>query len=353
MKVLVIDSHKSSKPTPATNLHWINAKKIADLFGGDLIWSYPTVNDDIKGGYDAIIFIHASHYAYVDYKWLEASPNAKLFYVTNEYNLGEPRALWMAAKAGRRYEVIANHEQSISKLVNKYVDDWHIVNLNSLCLDVQPRSDDKVSGKALYYGSFRKGRVKYFQKYFNSDSVIVSSHKKNHKKFYGVDANPSFIPRINWAKDGLSKYRVSLYLEDEVTHNHYNYLANRFYEALNYGVVPLFDESCINTLIKCAYGISSDYVVNSPEQLKEKLANPPLFQEDWISIAKLEKAKCLHQIATIVTDGHLEQTALEVVNNFGKPENIFHPQYGWIWKDGKTTAEGLRFYKEKILMEEK
>jgi hypothetical protein len=94
MKFLIIDSHKGSLKEPQ-NLHWLNAKKIKDFLNQeghevDLIWSYPTVNDQIKSGYDRIIFNHASHYSYVDYAWLKASPEAKLFHITNEYNLGEP-----------------------------------------------------------------------------------------------------------------------------------------------------------------------------------------------------------------------------------------------------------------------
>tara|TARA_R100000951_G_scaffold116766_1_gene130591 strand:+ start:26915 stop:27850 length:936 start_codon:yes stop_codon:yes gene_type:complete len=309
MKVLVIDSHKSSKPTPANNLHWINAKIIADRFGGDLIWSYPGVNDEIKSGYDVIIFVHASHYAFVDYAWLEASPDAKLFHVTNEYNLGEPRILWMAAKrAGRKYNVIANHEAKPSKLVGKYIDDWNIVNLNALCIkpveDVQEKMIEQdlegVFDKALYYGSFRKDRTKYFEKYFNSDSVVVSSHKKNHEKFHNIGANPEFITRINWSKNGLMQYQYSLYIEDEKTHTYYNFLANRFYEALNYQTIPLFDASCMNTLEKCGYNIGPEYVVNSPEELEEKLSSPPPFKKEWVEQALKEKETVLEEIDRII-----------------------------------------------------
>lgn len=305
MKVLVIDSHKSSKPTPANNLHWINAKIIADRFGGDLIWSYPTVNDEIKGGYDVIIFVHASMYSYVDYAWLEASPDAKIFHVTNEYNLGEPRILWMAVKAGRKYNVIANHELKASKLVGKYIDDWNIVNLNALCAQPNPsgqtlKIEDCITDKIVYYGSFRKDRAKYFEKYFNSSAMIVSSHKKNHGKFHDIGAKPDFITRINWSKEGLLKYKFSLYIEDEKTHTYYNFLANRFYESINYGVVPLFDSSCLGTIEKSGYDIGPEYIVNSPEELEEKIKNPPKFKLEWLKQSLVEKEAVLQQIEDII-----------------------------------------------------
>ena len=349
MKVLVIDSHKSSKPTPANNLHWINARQIADMLGGDLIWSYPTVNDDIKGGYDVIIFVHASMYGYVDYKWLEASPNAKLFYVTNEYNLGESRILWMAAKAGRKYEVIANHAQKISKVVNKYVEKWHRVNLNALCVNPKEIEPTDIQQKVLYYGSFRKGRISYFQKYFNNNNMIVSSHKKNHQKFFDVDVNPEFIPRVNWSKDGLANYKLSLYIEDEKTHNSYNYLANRFYEAINQGVVPLFDESCRGTLERSVYDIGDEYIIDSTEELDDMVKSPPEFQDYWVGIAKLEKFICLSQIARLIGESsNLDSKILEIVD---MPKEIEHPKYGVIWKDGEFTEEGSQWFIKEIVRE--
>jgi hypothetical protein len=133
MRILVIDSHKSSTKAPAENLHWKNAQSIAEALSADLIWSYPGVNDNIEGGYEAIVFVHASHYAFTDYAWLQRSPDAKLFYVTNEYNLGEPRTLWSAVRDGRKYTVIANHPPAPSKLVKRHVEAWHEdVNLNAL-----------------------------------------------------------------------------------------------------------------------------------------------------------------------------------------------------------------------------
>lgn len=300
MKVLVIDSHKSTKPTPANNLHWINAKQIADHFDGELIWSYKGVNDEIKADYDVIIFVHASMYSFVDYAWLEASPDAKIFFVTNEYNLGEPRILWMAAKAGRKYDVIANHPQAASKVVNKYVDDWNIVNLNALCVKLHHIGTKSIADTVLYYGSFRKGRTKYFQKYLGDHNVTVSSHKKNHPKFQDLEIEPEFIPRINWSKDGLKPYKYALYIEDEKTHTHYNYLANRFYESLCYGVVPFFDKSCLGTIEKSGYNIGPEYMVDSVEDLQEKLNNPPPFRPDWMRNALKEKAQCLLDINTII-----------------------------------------------------
>jgi hypothetical protein len=305
LKILIIDSHKGSQQTIPQNLHWQNSKILSDYLQADLIWSYPEVNNNIKSNYDAIIFTHASHYSYTDYEWLERSPNAKLYYITNEYNLGEPRTLWMAVKKGRKYEVIANHPHEISKVVMKYVDNWHILNLNSLVYDPKQKDTelnflDSERKGCIYYGSFRKDRAKYFLKYLDKN-ITLSTHSKNLEKFLYVGVTSNIINRINWSKEGLFLYKQSLYIEDEKTHIYYNYLANRFYEALNYNCTPIFSTECKHTVELSGYTVSDDFYIEDSSQLKEKeiLTIP----EEWYILARKEKEKALLQIAEIVTGG--------------------------------------------------
>ena len=306
MKFLIIDSHKGSLKEPQ-NLHWLNAKQIKDFLVElghevDLVWSYPTVNEEIKSGYDRIIFNHASHYSYVDYAWLQASPDAKLFHVTNEYNLGEPRALWMALKNGRRYEVIANHSPDISKIVQKYVDSWHFTNLNALIFN--PILPNKQKKDCVYYGSFRKDRETSFRKYLKGN-VVISTHQKNRDKFQSIGVNGPFIDRINWSKDGLMDYKTSLYIEDEITHENYNCLANRFYECLNYNVLPLFDASCKNTISLSGYDVPNYFIIDNESSVKELTENTPVsyqcYLQRWKEKAAREKRKVLTNISSIVS----------------------------------------------------
>jgi hypothetical protein len=301
-KMLIIDSHKSATNDSQANLHWLNAKQLALVFNADLIWSYPTVNIEIKSGYDIIIFIHASSYEFVEYEWLQKNPDAKIFYITNEYNLGEPRILWRDIKErGKRYDVIANHPAAASKIVKKYVDNWNIVNLNVLCVNKQPMTNiEKIKDRILYYGSFRKDRASYFQKYFNSELVLVSTHYKNYEKFKAINCYPNIIPRIEWHRDGLHRYAYSLYIEDATTHTHYNFLANRFYEALNYGTVVLFDKSCFGTIEKSGYFVPSEYIIGGIADLKSALISNLHVRIEWVQQAENEKITVINQIAEIV-----------------------------------------------------
>ena len=296
--ILVIDSHKASHDGPVENLHWQNSRMIADVLGADLIWSYPNVNDHVRGGYDAIIFVHASHYAYTDYAWIEQSPNAKLYYVTNEYNLGEPRTLWMAAKAGRKYTVLANHPHRVSKVVMKYVDDWILTNLNSLVFNNYTHVNQG-GQECIYYGSYRDDRKKYFKKYF--DVMTVSTHMKNRPKIDALGVMPKYINRLNIQKGDLAKYGFSLYIEDEKTHSAYNYLANRFYESLNSGTICLFDESCENTLALSGYPIDNSFIVRDSADMVAATQNINMGWSDAVIMKAAEdKRATLSQIKEII-----------------------------------------------------
>ena len=296
-KILVIDSHKATNDKPVANLHWQNSKVIAELLGADLIWSYPNVNEYVRGDYEKIIFVHASHYAYTDYSWIEKSPNAKLFYVTNEYNLGEPRTLWMAAKAGRKYTVVANHPHQVSKVVMKYVEDWISVNLNSLVYN-NYQFQNKNNSNCVYYGSYRDNRKNYFKKYF--DGMTVSTHLKNRTKMDLLGITPNYINRLNIQKGDLAEYGFSLYLEDEKTHTAYNYLSNRFYESLNSGSLCLFDESCENTIALSSYPIDKFQIIKNKDDLSEKVQSGNNLWNDQISIAAMkDKEKTILQIKNI------------------------------------------------------
>lgn len=265
--VLVIDSHKGARGS-AQNLHWLNARTIAASLGADFIWSYPGVNLRMRGGYDVIVFNHASHYAYTDAEWIRRNPTARLVYIVNEYNLGEPRTLWTAVKeSGRHYHVIANHPPEPSKIVRKYVDSWTQINLNALAFDPSRHAGPHESSGCIYYGSFRADRARYFQQYLAAGLITISTHIKNQEKFEGLRVCGPWADRLDWERGDLAKWKYSLYIEDETTHTHYNYLANRFYEALNYGVFPVFGRECIGTIQKSGYAISSRYVIDRPEHI--------------------------------------------------------------------------------------
>jgi hypothetical protein len=238
------------------------------------------------------------------------NPTAKLFYITNEYNLGEPLILWSFVKeTGRKFNVIANHQVSASKVVKKYVDQWNIVNLNSLIVNdvVIEKSHgffDLYKENCIYYGTFRKDREKYFKKYLRGD-ILISTHTKNRSKFSDIGVTGPFCDRIDWSGDGLSSYKTLLYIEDESTHLNYNFLANRFYEAINYNVFPLFDTNCQNTIQLSNYEIPMYAMVDNPDDIVYTTKDLPDsaidYLDKWRIQALIEKQSVLEHITKLVT----------------------------------------------------
>ena len=311
--ILVIDSHSGAHHYNHGNLHWLNAKRIADNLQADFIWDYTGVNDSIPSDYKTIIMVHCSGYAKLATEWITNSPNAKIFYISNEYNLGEPLYLWSTIKSGnvKDYEVIANHPAEASKITKLYVSKWHNVNLNALCMGSSPKKsstldlfeddgeDDKLPF-AIYYGSYRKGREKYFKKYLIDSPVILSTQKKNIEKFQEIGVNSRIIGRMNWNSGALSNYSASLYIEDEKTHKHYNHLANRFYEALKNETIPLFDKTCRGSIEKSGYNVPDDFYVDGPADILERIGKLEQLPE-WTTQAKQEKLDVLEKIKEIVS----------------------------------------------------
>ena len=152
--------------------------------------------------------------------------------------------------------------------------------------------------------SFKAGSEIYFSKYFDGN-FSVSTSKKNIKKFTEYGIHSLGCDRLNWhgSNNSLFNYKSSLYIEDEKTHNWYSCLANRYYEALSYNIPSFFDSSCISTIEKSGYPIDKFFIVDSREELREKLKMLDDYQYDLNKekeLAKKEKKETLDVIKEIV-----------------------------------------------------
>ena len=128
----------------------------------------------------------------------------------------------------------------------------------------------------IYYSRYRADRMEYCTKYLQGN-IYLSTHPKNHKHFFHAGCRPKLIKHIDWTegKETLNLFRYSLYLEDKYTHNVFNNLANRWYEAGFCNNVVFFDVNCWNTINKSEIGYFKeqikDYIVTDYESLKRKI----------------------------------------------------------------------------------
>lgn len=311
--MLIIDSHNAEiNEKKVFNLHLRNSMLLRDIFGADLVTLPKHLQ---KKDYKKVVFVHSSRYSRARHfkQFILELDNPELWYVCNDYNLGEPDALWgLCHDYGYKYNVIANHRPEHAKIVLKHVKEWHVCNLNSLCFEpLEPPTFDHVSSffettsdyrkDIVYFGAWRAGREIYFKKYFDRD-FPVSTSRKNIKKFTIMGVHGLWADRLNWygLKDTLFDYKASLYIEDEKTHNWYSHLANRYYEALSYSIPTYFDKSCRNTLDKAKLSIPNDipawFIVDGLRDLRYKIESG---QADGFDLSSLRNKAVQEKQETI------------------------------------------------------
>jgi hypothetical protein len=271
--------------------HMRNSIALKNEFGWDLI----TKPEDLKTThYDVIIISYASFYMdKLLMKYIQKS-EAKLFWMTNEYNLSPNGSIHKELKK-RNSEAISNFEGTVSGCSKN-----NIVNLNTLLMP-KKQSINKGSEELIYYGTYRPDREIYFKKYFNED-IYLSTSPKNMKRFKRIlEQSPKYIGKMSWQaqRETLRLFKKSLYIEDVKTHTKYNHLSNRFYEAIACGSLPVFDENCKNTIKKSNYPIDKDTIIRST---KEAISLPVdnNYINDLYNLALKERQKNLNEIKAIV-----------------------------------------------------
>ena len=140
----------------------------------------------------------------------------------------------------------SNIPENAARPGDAYVN-WNLLTWDPIPLD-RIRFNDKLDG-LMYYGSYRQDRERYFKRYLENApyTVHVSTNGKAVEKFRSLA--PDMVRHGSWRSfEDLSKFKATVYIEDEHIHSHYNSPANRFYECLSAGVAILFDESTSLTM---------------------------------------------------------------------------------------------------------
>lgn len=148
------------------------------------------------------------------------------------------------------------------------------VNLNALSWNPMSLTSPSING-LIYYGSFRKGREDYFEKYLGLEAteiypVSVSSSRVALKKFIDLNFMIDGYPKPKDLLSFLQKFEFSVYIADDFSNDNYNSPANRFYECASAGLALFFDESSRRTFDIAGINID-DYVVSSPSQIKDRM----------------------------------------------------------------------------------
>ncbi|MCK5266999.1 MAG: hypothetical protein KAR07_02420 [Spirochaetes bacterium] len=267
MKVAILDVRKGVKrdATKSYTVSYRNLVVLKEEFNADLFVNASEISHD--DNYDVIVCGFGSTSCEKDRStdFLVRNKKAKIFWLVGEYEQSTFAPLFYSQ---REFSVIKNFEHTIK---NKKCTSQHFININSLLAQKQRPETDKKYG-CVYYGRWRPDRLKYYQQYMGSN-VYLSTHSKNIKMFHHNGCNPKLIQPMSWTpyRETLNLFKSSLYIEDEFTHTHYNCLANRYYEAIMCGVVPLFDESCRNTVKQSGIIDTEWHFVKSGKDIASKI----------------------------------------------------------------------------------
>ena len=288
--------------------HLRNSITISKYLNCDLLLVERDFLNAFKKKYNILILSYGSFYAPFNLinELFKRNKNAKKFWLTNEYNLRSIKSI-----GDYKHSIIGNFEK---QPYTKNVLNYYSINLN-LLLSKLPNELKNKKYDCIYYGTFRVGRIKYFERYIQND-IYLSTSSKNFKKFKHIGCNPKFITKLNWiaTKETLNLFKYQLYLEDDHTHTDFNNLANRYYEAGFCNNVVFFDVNCRNTINKSELSYYKDqvenYIVKSYEDLQSKIKecnkdfNKHLaLQKGWRMNEATARANMLKELKNIVHYG--------------------------------------------------
>ena len=271
MKIAIIEIYavKKINVRKCIDAHLRNSIELSKYLNCDLLLIQSDFLKALNKNYDVLILSYGSGYAPFNLiaELFKKNKEAKKFWLTNEYNL-VPITSIMKYK----HSIIGNFDKQPYK---KNVEDFFTLNLN-LLLSKAPNEIKDKKYDCIYYGTFRVYRNKYFVKYLQNE-IYLSTSSKNFKKFKHIGCTPKFIGKLNWieGKETLNLFKYQLYIEDEKTHNNFNNLANRYYEAGFCNNVVFFDVNCRNTINKSELSYYKeqveDYIVKDYEDLQSKI----------------------------------------------------------------------------------
>jgi hypothetical protein len=317
MRIALIDIKVGTKI--GCNFTAVNMRNMILLqkeLGADFYYS----TDQLKNNnqrYDAYVFGFSSVNSNLEetVEWIirnnEHAP--RLIRFVGEYEQGSPHVAmyYLLKRTGWKFDMIRNVDRRMGAMA-KWNDRQFFVNIN-LLVSRQPNELTPKKYDCIYYGRWREGREKYFKRYIQ-EGMYLSTSTKNMKKFKHAGCNPKYLDTMSWDKgmETLNLFRYSLYIEDEYTHNVFNHLANRWYEAGFCNNVMFFDINCWNTIRKSEIGIYEneikDYIVTDYNSLQDKINecnkdfNKHLaIQKTWRINEMLLRDNMINQLNNIIT----------------------------------------------------
>jgi hypothetical protein len=238
------------------------SKFVADQSGGLLIDTKEMCDDT---SYDVLFFVNG-RFLFCDFRdeCVTLVNNAKrVIWIQNDYRGLIPSQL--------------KHLRGKVEMWTTCPDNGTYINWNQLTyysyLRELPQPKKKIDG-LFYWGSFRKGREKSFDKYFKDTNytIHISTSSNGSKGFLGMGEKNIKVYQPFESPASMLSFKTTIYLEDDKSHIQFHSLANRFYEALSAGLCILVDEQSISAFEKSGLKIDPFWIVHGKEDVEKKLA---------------------------------------------------------------------------------
>jgi hypothetical protein len=139
----------------------------------------------------------------------------------------------------------------------EWVEKSFYLNLNRASYNLLPLKP--IGEGFVYWGSFRPGRIRYFDRYFRN--ATISASDRAHERFSEY-YNYRAIDKLNLPYD-LQQFGYTIYFHDDGQPRQSP--ANRFYESISAGLPIFFDRECISH-----FGIEIDpWIIDGPKDIKK------------------------------------------------------------------------------------
>jgi len=335
MRALIIESceKRLDSSTATSVVHVKNSLILRDYLGCDFVSHESEVAKALESNYDKIICAYSSPYMkYNKYlEILQKNTNADMYWLVNDHDMEDNILLrkWLLEN-NKPYNMICNNPREGYRgwilrkkmnglTLNDWIADWHTVNLNTLIFDEEMflKTFDSPKEDVIYYGTFRKHRIKDMMDY-NNVNMVLSSSTKNHAKYKGAGIQARFIEKIMWTEKEadlfepvglrLKDYKYSIYFEDEHTHSNYAFMANRFYECVMNNVLMFYDSRCQLVIDRSGYAVDAFQIVKNSEELKQKMEMLDSDKSSYLYYLDLQRSNAVT----------IKQERQQVLQNIGK-----------------------------------
>lgn len=201
---------------------------------------------------------------------IEKYPHAKKIWLYNEKDLSLDSCVKRLFVDD--FEIITNIEDR-NNATERAAKKINLLNMNLTAFreEVVPIPFEDRKYDLIYWGTWRPGRADYMKEYLKD--CYVSTAPSNVPSFKMFCENITFIDKLMWGRTQgtLGNFRFTLYIEDKQTHELFNHMSDRFYEAMSFDVIQFIDINVKNNVIKSGYDIDPWFFVSNRAELEEKM----------------------------------------------------------------------------------